>query len=180
MIHLDNRACFLWAFFLLILPADWLLSAFFAACIHEVSHIAAIALLGGSVNSLALEPFGAVIHAEGIDGWKEILSAVAGPLGSFFSVLVIRQFPVFGLCALVQGAYNLLPVYPLDGGRILYGILRQLCPNEAEIVGRTVSAAAGIALLGGSFWIAAAYSWKCWPILLCFAAMLRSALRKKP
>lgn len=55
--------------------------------------------------------------------WKEALCALAGPVGSFSVVLLAEYFPEAALFGLVQGLYNLLPVYPLDGGRILRCLL---------------------------------------------------------
>ena len=50
---------------------------------------------------------------------QEALSALAGPAGSFLMLLLCRVFPEAALWGTVQGLFNLLPVYPLDGGRVL-------------------------------------------------------------
>lgn len=119
MLCLDDRVWILWALWILLIPFPWLLAAIVAACVHEVFHVAAVWLLGGRVHRIVIGPFGAKIHADGIHGYREALSALAGPLGSFLCLLFIRRFPLFGLCALIQGTFNLLPIYPLDGGRAL-------------------------------------------------------------
>lgn len=119
MLHLDDRVWILWALWILLIPAPWLLGAVAAACVHELCHIGAVCFFSGKVRRIAIGPFGAKIHAEGISGIQEAVCALAGPAGSFLCVGLIRIFPVFSLCALVQGLFNLLPVYPMDGGRAL-------------------------------------------------------------
>lgn len=180
MIRLDDRVWILWAVFILLLPVKWLLSAAAAACIHECCHIAALWLLGGKIRDISLDPFGAVIETEGISDWKEILCAIVGPLGSISGVLFIRRFPVFALCALVQGVFNLLPVYPMDGGRALRGILHRVCPKQAECICKWVQIVTYGSLLFAGIWISAGYFGKFWPFLLCLVVILRLTLRKKP
>ena len=124
MIRLDDRVWILWAIWILLFPAQWLFGAAAAACVHETGHILAVLLLGGNVQRIDIGPFGAKIHAVGIEGVREALCALAGPAGSFLCLLLIRKLPVLGLCALVQGCFNLLPVYPLDGGRVLSCLLK--------------------------------------------------------
>ena len=126
MVHLDDRVWLMWALWILLIPARWLMGAVAAALIHELCHIAAICLLGGRVQAVVIGPFGAKIHIKDIDGTREALCALAGPAGSFLCLMFLRQFPVFGLCGLVQGIFNLLPVYPLDGGRALSCLLKSL------------------------------------------------------
>jgi len=128
LIHLDDRVWIIWALWILLIPARWLLGSAAAACVHEAGHILAVLLLGGNVQRIVIGPFGAKIHAEGVEGVREALCALAGPVGSFLCLLLIRTFPVFGLCALVQGCFNLLPVYPLDGGRALSCLLKRKNP----------------------------------------------------
>ncbi len=125
MIRLDDRIYLHWALLLLLLPVQWILAMAIAAAFHELCHMAAVHAVGGRVNSLKVLPFGAVMVVEEISGLKEGFCALAGPLGSFLLVLFIRPFPVLGICGLVQGLFNLLPVYPMDGGRILRILLRK-------------------------------------------------------
>ena len=119
ILYVDGLAFLFWAILLLLVPASWLLAALAAALVHEGCHVLAVYLLGGTVVSIKIGPFGASIEACGLDFWGECISVLSGPCGSLGLVLVSRWMPLVALCGLVQGIYNLIPIYPLDGGRIL-------------------------------------------------------------
>jgi len=136
----------LWALCLLILPLRWATGAFLAVLVHEEAHLASVYLLGGQVFSINLRCHGAIMEASSMPPGKEALCALAGPAGSFLLVLLAEYFPEAAVCALVQGAYNLLPVYPLDGGRIL----RSLFPNA---IYRALEAFFLVLLVGFSLWL---------------------------
>ena len=101
----------------MVVPLDWLLASGAAAAMHEASHLLAVVICGGSVHSLRIGTHGAVMESSPMDAWKELISILAGPAGSFVVLLCSEYFPKTAVCALLQGIYNLLPVYPLDGGR---------------------------------------------------------------
>lgn len=106
-----------------------------SAVVHELGHSFAAAGLGYRLNKITLMPFGAVASGD-IDGLKlkdEIKIALAGPLinlaiGLFF-VATWWIFPeiyaftdVIAEANLSLAIINLLPVFPLDGGRVLSAV----------------------------------------------------------
>ena len=138
MIRVQPSACILMAALLLLLPLDWLIAALLAAAVHELGHLAVIHAYGSRPEFLSIGFFGAQIHTGPLDNRAEFFCAAAGPAASLFLLSLCRFFPKLALCGAVQGMFNLIPVHPMDGGRILCCFLRRLCPRRAEGIFRIV------------------------------------------
>lgn len=119
MIQIHISAYFFFALVLLVIPLDWVISILVAAVFHEVCHCAAIFLAGGQINTITIKADGAAIEACIPETGKELICAAAGPVGSILLLLFCHVVPKIAICGLIQGIVNLVPVYPLDGGRIL-------------------------------------------------------------
>ena len=109
----------------------FLLSAL-VAIQHECAHAFAAARLGYKLNTIVLMPFGAVIDGDlqGISFKDEIFVAVCGPLcnlvtAGFFIALWWLAPTMYAFTdtacysSLSIALVNVLPAYPLDGGRVL-------------------------------------------------------------
>ena len=113
------------------------------AVIHELGHLIAGLLLGMKPEKLELMPFGLSISFKiNVKEYnkkikkgnrfeiKKIIVAMAGPLTNFIIILIalnlktdiIKSIIIIYTNFLIM-IFNLLPIYPLDGGRILRGIL---------------------------------------------------------
>lgn len=129
---ISAAACLFLATAILVLPVPWILAAIAAAVFHELCHIAAVYLCGGKISRLQIGVSGAVMEAEPMSRGKEWICALAGPLGSLLLLLFAKWIPRTAVCGAFHALYNLLPVYPLDGGRAFRCGAELIFPNQAE------------------------------------------------
>lgn len=133
-----------------------------ACVVHELGHVAAARCFGGRVERLSLTAVGAELsfsYRAPLTYGRDSLVALAGPganllLGGLF-YWQGRHLPA--VLSLGLGVFNLLPILPLDGGRVLYGLLAErLDPDWAD---RLLTALAGclVGVLAGVGTIAAVY-----------------------
>lgn len=128
----------------LLLPLQWVGAGILAVVVHELCHAAAICLLGGSIESVTIGSRGIVMETQPMSGVREIVCAFAGPLGSLCLLLFVRWLPRTAVCGLFHGLYNLIPLLPMDGGRVLRGILfGLLTPPKAEKLFRWIQRGVG-------------------------------------
>jgi len=136
---------------------------FFASVlVHELAHSVVARLQGMNVRDIVLFVFGGVSELEGEPGsaQHEFLMALVGPLTSFLiglaslSVWLLTKaayqyvpaaaFYLFWINTLL-GIFNLIPGFPLDGGRVLrsiiWGVTRdlRLATRLASLIGSFVA-----------------------------------------
>jgi Zn-dependent protease/CBS domain-containing protein len=152
---------------------------FVSVVLHELAHSAVAISRGIPVRSITLFIFGGVaqISREANRPGTEFLVAVAGPATSVLVAIVFRLVwlwtrgsseLVAALAAWLSATnfllalFNLIPGFPLDGGRILRSVLWGLSGNfnsatrAATLLGRVIAyvfiiSGVAIALWGGNF-----------------------------
>lgn len=114
----------------LLLPLKWVVAWVIAAAVHECFHLLAVKLLGGCVEQISVRIFGAQIRVE-LDGkLRRVISILAGSIGGLCLLILANIFPRVAICGLLQSAFNLLPIYPLDGAKVLLGVLESIFGEE--------------------------------------------------
>ena len=180
MIRIQPSAFILMAALMLLLPIDWLFAAVLAAAVHELGHLAAIHAVGGHLDVICIGSAGAQICTEPLDNRAEFLCAAAGPAASLFLLSLCRFFPKTALCGLAQGIFNLIPVHPMDGGRMLLCVLRRLCPRWAERIFHAIQCLILYGLLTLSVLLAVCGKAGFLPVLACITVLSRLLLSKIP
>jgi len=111
------------------------------ALIHELAHIVAGVLYGLKPKTLRITPFGISIYFEkykknggSILERQKIIIALAGPVMNLCMAVIIMFLPSNLFIHISQAnliysnfllaIFNLLPIYPLDGGRIVKSVLK--------------------------------------------------------
>lgn len=152
-----------------------------ACAAHEAGHYVLGRALGGRLERLELSVVGAQMrlsYPAPPPYWQETAVAMAGPavnlvMGGAFAAC--KRFLPAGV-SLTLGAFNLLPILPLDGGRVLWCALAALLDDDwAE---RVLSVTAGLlvgVLTGAGVFCAVEYAnftllivslWLLWGTLL--------------
>lgn len=115
----------------------------FFCFLHEMGHIFVAQLLKMKVKKLEVLPCGfsssffSEMQLDEKNKWnieKEIMIAMAGPIVSFLLAIFFQYVDIINISEAIRQKivysnmliliFNLLPLYPLDGGRILNGLLK--------------------------------------------------------
>ncbi|MBQ3469106.1 MAG: site-2 protease family protein [Bacilli bacterium] len=101
--------------------------------IHELGHFLSAKIMGIPVNKICVYPFGGISKVDSrinISLKKELIILIAGPLMQMIGYVLLcpfisnnlelNLFTTYNFSLLI---FNLLPIYPLDGGKILNSLL---------------------------------------------------------
>ncbi len=158
-----------------------LVVAFFVCVIlHELGHSAAAMRFGVKVPRILLMPIGGMAEFDSIPRQpsKEIAIALAGPAVNYVIIGLLCCFMTFPsswendaawegangflmqlfLANLAMGTFNLLPAFPMDGGRVLRALLAIKLPYlkatfYASLVGKILACTFSAIAFWNGFWL---------------------------
>ncbi len=151
-----------------------LLTVFICVTLHELGHAAAARCFGVRVPRILLLPIGGMAEMESIPRRprEEIIIALAGPAVNYLMIgllMIVVRFPEnwmplefsfsfmemgrhLILVNLIMGVFNLLPAFPMDGGRVFRALLAmKLTYLRATQI--AVGVGKVVAVAGASFFI---------------------------
>ncbi|MBD0381696.1 M50 family metallopeptidase [Paenibacillus sedimenti] len=134
--------------------------------VHELGHLAAANGFGWRVREVQLLPFGGVVVVDelgSVPAWEELIVALAGPLQHVWMIVVAFLMQWLGVgthewwtyfieANVMIGLFNLLPVMPLDGGKVMQCLLGYILSYHNTILYTTWI---GMALSAGVICMAA-------------------------
>lgn len=118
------------ALFITLASADVLAAVLMAALCHELGHYFVLRAVGGRVERIRISPFGAemcLAQRPILSYGREAMAVAAGPAVNLVLAYLLahcglwwESLYTFAGAQMILGAFNLLPVRPLDGGRLLW------------------------------------------------------------
>ncbi len=160
---------------------------FFTLLLHEMSHSYVAIKFGTKIHSITLFFFGGLAMMEDIpkDPRKEWRIAIAGPLMSFAigGIFLLTYFGIktldlviydqvailvfiLGFFNVVLAFFNLLPAFPMDGGRVLRAFLAKKmsflkATKRAVLIGKIFAVMMVIAgIIADPFWFILTGEWR--------------------
>lgn len=119
------------------------LSYLVTVVIHEMGHSTLAEKYGYALDDIKLMPYGAVISGiiDGIKPADEIKIAAAGPITNLIVAIIFTAVwwiipssyfftQTFVYANIVNAIFNFMPVFPLDGGRIMLCLLSRNLPQK--------------------------------------------------
>lgn len=103
---------------------------------HELSHMICALLFNIDIEEISLMPTGVSAKYKGkISNLKELIISLAGPAASIFLAFLYNN-EIYFMINIFIVIFNLIPIYPLDGGRIFRVLLKMIF---GEKMGKKIS-----------------------------------------
>jgi len=140
--------------------ASVLFMLFGSVVLHELGHAVVGQVFGIRTSEILLTPIGGIALLDRTlnDSKAEIWIAIAGPIVNFILVVLAlllmfisnaSWISYFIMVNIMLGVFNLIPAFPMDGGRILRALLaKKYGYRKATLVALKVSKVFGVLFIG--------------------------------
>lgn len=136
--------------------AMWIVMLVFSIWVHEMAHSVVASYFGVNVDKIVMFALGgcAVMNENPKTPLGEFLIAIVGPILSFCIGLIMLVFSYqhanisgwmilnFAYLNIFISIFNMLPIYPMDGGRVMHSILWKI--KGEKVAGMTSSYSSAI------------------------------------
>ncbi len=128
---------------------------FGSVALHELGHSVVARAKGGYIHEIVLYPFGGAAKISNIPKRPidEILVALAGPGVSLALAVLFSQIEGLAALGYLNGMlffFNILPVFPMDGGRVLRAVLAS---KKSRVEATRIAATVGKYFCGLFIWV---------------------------
>ena len=156
-------------------PMDTFVPFFVSASVHELAHLVVLFAFRVRVYRIKLCMSGAQIVTAPLSYLQELMVALAGPAANGVILMIFHEsnplMAFLNFCLLV---YNLLPLYPLDGGRIINSLLHILLPQRiAQMLVQLIGVLSLSLIIGASCYLTCYWHAGLWPILVSALLLIR-------
>lgn len=103
---------------------------------HELSHMVVALLLKIDIEEISFMPVGVNAKYLGrISPLKELIISISGPIGTLIFAFLYNNkiYYLINICIVI---FNMIPIYPLDGGRVLRVLLKFILGDK---IGQNIS-----------------------------------------
>lgn len=108
---------------------EWSFWALVAALLHEMGHLAAVLILGGSPERIETGAAGLCICVP--ERYRTAPVYFAGPAANILTAVVFAPLsPRFAAINIIMGLMNLFPTPPLDGGELMQMLLQKFANQK--------------------------------------------------
>ena len=180
-ISIDPQVYLLISAAVLLLPCSWVCGWFTAVWIHELGHYLAVWSCRKKIYIIHIGLGGVLMASDDLSTWESLICSLAGPAAGFLVIPLHRTFPIVAICAFAQSVYNLLPIYPLDGGRVLKILLESIFePITANRIQRIIECLLLLLIFFTGLYIAIVLHGGIIPLVLACIFLIRHSKIKIP